>query len=195
MSVRTFCDLETTGLDYLVNQCVEVALVRVVDGVVAGNKALHFYVDHPQLTYDLDALKRFGERTAQRKPGIDIHHVSHAGNHIRNWMVSNGCGKHTLCGKNVGRFDSYFLKQLFPDLYSFANYRHGEIAEKYEHRDDFQPPDLEACRLRALKMGISGDMIRQPVTHTALEDALLCAELYAGWYNSPEWIVPQEDRS
>lgn len=198
MSIRIVVDIETSGLTPEVNQVLEVAMVKVVDGVVMGDtkashRPLHFYVEWDRVTYDVSALKRFGDRITDRKEGVRIADVSLAGSLLRNFIIRGGGGRQTMLGKNIGRFDTRFLLQLWPGMFDHVHYRLGEITEKYEHRHDFNYPDLEMCRLRAAAMGCTSPNILKPVAHTALDDAMLTAELYAFWYNTPhdKWVIPE----
>lgn len=183
--LRIMCDLETTGLSPLRNQVVEIGAVLVVDGVVHYGTNFHCYVDHDVLCYDLEALKKFGTRLDNRHPDVRVLDREQAWLQLVTWSrtITNE-SKPTWGGKNFSNFDAPFLDALsegrFKDHY--CKHRIVDLGSKYEDpKFDKVLPDLETCRKRALKCGVQGTYIQKPVTHTALDDAAVCAELYVGW--------------
>lgn len=185
-----FIDLETTGLDPLKNQIVEVGMVPVENGVVLNKQVDHFYIDHPNLTYNVDALRKFGTRLDDRKRGAAVLLPGEAESRIRSSIKLFTPGrvegsrqvldKPHLGGKNVGSFDLQFLKVLVPDIESLTKHRAIDLGNLFHRPDDTGIPDLAECLRRGkcwLRAGFN-----TKVTHTALDDAMVCAELYAGWY-------------
>lgn len=186
-----FADLETTGLNCQENQSVELAIVEFRGGVIDYNGGFHCYVDHKNLNFNVDALLKFGDRIRDRKIGVPVYAAADVATKLSEWLnprfeysqksihsVSLNMG-----GKNFAAFDLGFLKVLIPGFERIIKHRSSDLGNKYEDRDDEHLPDLETCRKRALKSGVKGFYVDQPVTHTALEDAALCAELYKGWYD------------
>ena len=51
-----FADLETTGLNCLENQSVELAIVEFRGGVIDYGGGFHCYIDHKNLNFNVDAL-------------------------------------------------------------------------------------------------------------------------------------------
>lgn len=187
-----FVDLETTGLDSNENQTVEVAVVEFLQGEILYDKSLHFYIKHKNLNFNVDALVKFGDRIKDRVPGVPVYDSYEAEYIIRDWF------KHrqeftldkdakpirfNVGGKNFGGFDLGFFTKIMPTFTKIIRHRYSDLGNKYEDRDDDELPSLEVCRGRAIKAGVTGRYVGQAVTHTALEDATLSAELYKGWWD------------
>lgn len=178
-----FLDLETTGLDPLLNQTVEVAMVPMESGSILTNQIDHFYISHPRLTYDVEALKKFGTRL-DRQYHVPVLQARDAAERIRRFMIEhieyedNVSRKPHLGGKNVGGFDLQFLKALSPQIPELVKHRSVDLGNLFHRWDDKELPDLNECLKRGKAMGID---IQSSVTHTALDDAMVCSELYVGW--------------
>lgn len=196
-----FCDLETSGLDPLVHQTLELAIVPYYEGKVLDKDGLHFYIDHPRITYDLEALKKFGDRINDRRRDVKVLDVrdvpARVLDYVDCWVGFDNSIKikPTFGGKNFGGFDKLFLNQLIPDLNRAIPHRSVDIGNKFHGPGDRGLPDLELCRKRALACGASGKYVHTSVTHTALEDAALCAELYDCWIKGMTGLVTKPNWS
>lgn len=182
-----FCDLETSGLKAKENQVLEVAMVTFKEGVIDEKNSLHFYLNHKNITFNFDALVKFGDRVRDRVPGVRVaSDPTEAASWIRQFLIyqaggSPGSGtKITFGGKNFASFDLPFLMDVCPWLYDFTKHRAIDLGNLYLDRQDYVMPDLSMCRERALKSGVT---ISREVTHTALDDAIVTAELYKGWWD------------
>jgi DNA polymerase III epsilon subunit-like protein len=175
MNKVTFVDLETSGLCPERCQILEVGLVTVRDGEIVAHT--HFYIDHPLITFEHGALVKFGDRHHDRVSGVEVATPFHAGYLIPDHLNVNWSGKALLGGKNVAGFDRLFLDRLILGLP--AGHRTVDIGNIYCRHDDPTIPDLAQCVKRGKLMGIE---VTKEVTHTALDDAWVCAELYAGWW-------------
>lgn len=190
-----FCDLETSGLKAGENQVLEVAMVLFRDGVIDEKNSLHFYLNHKLISYNFDALVKFGDRIRDRVPGVRVAtDPTQAADWVRHWLIyqawasPNAGTKITFGGKNFGSFDRPFLMQICPWLYEFTPHRSIDLGNLYLDRNDSVLPDLATCRERALKSGVE---ITREVTHTALDDAIVTAELYKGWWDGKLGTVLQ----
>jgi DNA polymerase III epsilon subunit-like protein len=173
-----FIDLETSGLDLNRCQILEVGMVKVEGTTVQMNDTLHFYLEWPQVTYETKALDLFGDRRKDRRKDVPIVNPAEGVERIRKYMDTDR-QKWNLGGKNLGKFDFQFLTKYCDGFETLVHHSFIDIGNKYEDPWDLNLPKLEVCRDRGVRCGvaISGDS----VTHTALEDAVLCAELYVGW--------------
>lgn len=163
-------------------QILEVGAVKVEGTTIQLDDALHFYIEWPQVTYETEALDLFGDRRKDRKPHVPVVTEAEACNRIYKYIFrTKEEGKWTLGGKNFAKFDLKFLNKMVNGFENMIDHRCIDLGNKYDDPLDDRLPGLETCRTRAIKCGVSGQVIGNTVTHTALEDALLCAELYVGW--------------
>lgn len=170
---------------------MELAIVEFRLGDIDYDGGFHCYIDHKNLNFNVDALKKFGTRLDDRKPCVPCYRAEDVAKYLMNWFsaryeysqIKPGPTAVNMGGKNFAAFDLGFLKVLIPGFERVIKHRSSDLGNKYEDRDDEHLPDLELCRQRAIKAGVKGRYINQQVTHTALEDASLCAELYKGWYS------------
>lgn len=171
-------DLETTGLESSIHQTTEVALILVEDGFM--KRQTHFYVNHKRYVIDEFNLKNF-KSPLERKEGVPVLPAKEVVGHITKFMQP--IGRTTLCGKNCS-FDYDFLEVLVPELRHMVGHRRLDIGTLYTAIDDPLMPGLSECVVRGLKSGVanltSEDVMIQ---HTAIDDALVTAKLYLGWYN------------
>lgn len=153
----------------------------MVSGEVLKSESEHFYIQHKTLTYDIEALKKFGTRL-DYKEGVKIVLPYQASMLIQSIIqeFTDNAQKPHLGGKNVGAFDLQFLLNLDSSLGKMIKHRFVDIGNLFHRPGDEELPDLDTCLKRGQENGIP---ISCEVTHTALDDAMVCAELYAGWYN------------
>lgn len=162
-------------------------MVPVASGSILMSEADHFYIQYKQLTYDVQALKKFGTRL-DYKEGVPVLDRVNAARRIKSYLRKNYYKdqkfnthrKPHIGGKNIGGFDAQFLKALDPEILECAKHRYVDLGNLFHRFDDNEIPDLSECLRRGKAMGIQ---ITRAVTHTALDDAIVCAELYVGMYN------------
>jgi DNA polymerase III epsilon subunit-like protein len=178
-----FLDLETSGLNPAVNQILEVAMVPVSSGLILTKEVDHFYIRHPRVTYDTDALKKFGTRL-DYKPGIPVLDPREAADRIahnfRRFTIYDGKRKPNcphLGGKNIGSFDLQFLRAMEDTLAKMVKHRAIDLGNLFHWHTDEELPTLDECLKRGKSLGIN---TTHEVTHTALDDAMVCAQLYCG---------------
>jgi DNA polymerase III epsilon subunit-like protein len=184
-----FCDIETSGLDHNKCQILEIAIVPYINNQIRLSDSLHYYVDNPCITYEIDALSKFGDRIKDRKPDVLSVPIEKLEDYLWNYFYTLGYSPShrgsalNIGGKNFGGFDKNFILKYCPGVERCFSQRFVDIGNKFEMPGDLRLPDLETCRKRALARNYPGQQIQSSVTHTALEDAFLCAELYKGWCN------------
>lgn len=166
-------DLETTGLDPSRNQIQEIGAVAMHGGKI--REQFHCYVEHKTLTYDAEAIRLFGTRLNDRKIGVPVWDIDTAILQLRAWKVMNFIGRPVLGGKNVGSFDYQFLRAVWPGIDGSFGHRFLDIGNLFHPLCPDEIPGLPTCLEIAKEHGFSSDY---EVSHYALDDAMLCAELY-----------------
>lgn len=185
-----FLDLETTGLDPVKNDIIQLGViyVQVDNGAIHKKGEAEWLVqpsnqadwNHQALTMNLDILSRIMSSNNNAIEQQDISGV------LYNWLVQNGCRKSTddrislvLAGKNVMNFDYPFLKSLS----NWSNYfkvlsRHLDPTSLYYSPfEDQYLPDLKTCMEKA-------GFEETDVKHTALSDARKVYNLFLHYWNS-----------
>ncbi len=165
-------DIETTGLNHLICQTIEVAAVCVKDNRIV-EPFFEMVLSHPEYTFDSVVPMLMHQRifelikAGKCEPSYGFHSAFGAWLRTVNWE-----GKLTLAGKNVAMFDIPFLL----DLDSTLAIRHRVLdpGSMYVRSDDKEVPNTEECCKRAL--------IAYDPNHTALGDALQVVELVRRGY-------------
>lgn len=194
-------DIETTGLDPMTCQILEVgAVLADTDGTIYAQ--LHLYIANKRVYGEPYALKmneRILERIEQacKQPFIawdrkdpmnfagytDPDYLAHG---VMIWLKKNGYtaeDRVVFAGKNFGSFDWQFLKYAIrpalPD-YLLTNkitckHRFIDPGMLYFNPDmDREPPDLGECLERA--------GLKKTVTHRALDDAHDVVNVITAYY-------------
>ena len=150
-------DIETSGLNPLKNQVLEL-------GMVAWNgeekRVLNWFVDWKFITWEVETFKFLGSANVERlmvgEPRIKFFTLK---KEIEKWLGKLDLNNIVVVGKNFGKFDWWFLKNLEIEL-PFRYLDIGSIC--FDPVFDKSIPNLLECKRRA---GISGE-----VKHTALDD-------------------------
>lgn len=181
-------DIETTGLDPINDQILEIGLVAFPTQddpagrwAAGGETTCRILIKHPKLTGDAFALWLNRDLLYEIHSTPNAAHVHHAFGLMMEWLQSQvwweDCKKLTPAGKNIGSFDLQFLQQL-PGWDKKAlklAHRAMDVGPLFALVTDDQPPTLQECLDRA---GIKGE-----VAHTAVSDARNVAELLKYHWN------------
>lgn len=159
-------DLETTGLDPINNQILEVGII--IDNGLALDRLPTFrcIVQHEKYRGSAYALALNHEILHELSFKEDAHTVDEVVPAIRDFLQANDVNplKFIAAGKNIGSFDIQFLKQL-PGWGTLVKPLHGYLdpGPMYWEPGDVGVPGLSKCKKRA--------GLPPTVTHKALEDA------------------------
>ena len=178
-------DLETTGLDP--DTCDIVEFGAVIEDTnnqlpLSELPTFHTYILPPKWgfyrgePYALSMHPTIFRRIATKEEGYRYEEPSSLGGSFTVWLMQQGVigfsgERVSVAGKNFDSFDRNFLNKL-PNFSQLVSLHHRSIdpAILYWHpHEDDKLPGLELCLKRA---GID-----KPVTHNAVEDALLVVEL------------------
>lgn len=175
------CDLETTGLEPLTCQIIEIGIHLCDLSSSQPIASFHRYVKWPLCGGDIYALvlnsailkKLNDDPVISFNESIDGDIISGFDlcQAIYLWLQVNNIIKICCAGKNFGIFDYQFLRQLpnFNLIDKILGHRHLDVGTLFVGADDIGIPDLNTCLIRA---GIS-----EQTDHTALNDALLVHKL------------------
>lgn len=162
-------DLETTGLDPVENQIIEIGCV-FVDTQKKIYKEFHKYVRNPKYIgseYALALNARIFEVLKENKDQ-DIIHISNLGLALSVWFKECEYGYDEeiyIAGKNVEAFDLKFIRNQIQGLSNPFKRRTLDPAVLYLNiLEDNDIPNLQECKNRAGFKDIE-------VSHNALEDA------------------------
>lgn len=186
-----YVDLETTGLNPVHDQVLEIGMViddlldrKPLDQLPSFQGLIHHprYSGHPKA---LAMNAKLLEAIASNDPAYTHFDHYEVADYAETWLNGNWqTGKSlNIGGKNVAGFDVPFLKTLLgikPDAplkigkYS-VKHRVVDPGMLYLRADDDCVPDLNTCLERA---GIA-----KRTQHTAIDDCLLVAELIRSYYS------------
>jgi len=169
-------DIETTGLNELTCQVIEIG--AVIDdwlNPMENPPEFHCYVEHEVYKGEPYAFSMHADLFLQLAmlPKHNLHSERGALRYLHDWMYNNGAyqnKKAVVAGKNFAMFDNRFLRAMEGSEY--LTYHHRVIDPGNLYWDPFTDevlPDTKTCMKRA---GIEGE-----VAHTALEDAKVVAKL------------------
>lgn len=172
-------DLETTGLDPLNNQIIEIGMVYDNDSHLPFEQLpkFHCYVKHPVYKVDAYCMGLHKDMWPKlEKEGISL---GEAIEKLKIWLYQVGeveltntsRRSFTLCGKNVAGFDWQFFKAAGIDQHFrregiVIKHRMLDVGTLWTNVEDSVIPDLKECCVRA---GL-GEVV---VPHTALGDCEL----------------------
>lgn len=170
-------DLETTGLEPSVHQTYELCLIHLCNGEISTST--HFYISHKRYVIDEYNLLNFRKPT-ERKEGVPVIPACSVNAVVTKFMQP--IGRTTFCGKNCS-FDYGFLEPLVPGLRHMVGHRRLDVGNMYTAVDDMLVPGLDECVRRAVASGVPGlTLDDMKIKHTALDDAVVTAKLFQGWY-------------
>lgn len=167
-------DIETTGLDPLTCQTIEIgAVIDDFKGPIEGLPTFQCFIDHGMFHGDPYALSmhaRIFRAIAERREIGRVLEPEDVSSEFCNWLRDNGIDpwdeKLLVAGKNFASFDRNFLNRL-PDWEMETNMKHRIIDPGnmfYRPGIDDGPPSMEECLKRC---GMESN-----VKHEAVEDAL-----------------------
>jgi hypothetical protein len=191
-----FLDFETTGDNPFEYQPHEFAAVPVIAGVIRKDLMWHCYFDFKKWKIQGEIFDMVVAALKARKPEVPLISPGQFGSIFRNKLKSWVDTPATLGGKNIGSFDWQFILQLEPNFRrekELIRYSMLEIGSLFVEPEDHKILSLKDCRERAMAEGAP---ITAENTHTAVDDALLCAELYSWevyshiWYGKPHPTTP-----
>lgn len=181
-------DLETTGLDDMTCQILEVgAVIDDWESPLEKLPRFHCYVDNGQvfgepyaLSMHPKILRYIATNGKESEEDIAILKPDDVTVHFLQWLVANGLTPRkqhlTMAGKNFASFDRNFLRNL-PNWEELVITQHRIIDPGnlfWDPSVDLHGlPDTKTCMQRA---GISGE-----VAHTAVEDAIIVTRLIRWW--------------
>lgn len=178
-------DLETTGLNPLVQDILEIGFVcfqpgveKKLDQLKDEGRVFHCYVSisDDDLSkgdpYALNLNKEIIRRIKDKDEGylyLNKGEVIPALTEWANQFLEDG-EKMNIAGKNFGAFDIQFIKQLPGYSYKLHTSRFIDPAVMFiDWEEDVYPPSLSECLQRA--------GMNETVTHTAVEDSFQVMEL------------------
>lgn len=176
-------DIETTGLDPVLNQTLEIGAILYESGV--GEIArFHCFVEHEQYIGSAFALhlnRKILYKLANKHefPEHNFFRPSEVRSEFGAWLNDHmGDRKITPAGKNFGSFDRQFLLQLLPGLNRYLSHKDLDPGSMFAKRDQDEAPWLSKC-LEMCKMDPT-------VTHNALDDAQQVIDLIEVFFNDQE---------
>jgi oligoribonuclease len=125
-------DYETTGLDPLTGQPLELAMILVNDDldvlderteVIKPERAIHWDTLHPDVRtmHEQSGLREALDRgEGRRKKAVETN--------FREWLAKNGAEKLPMCGSNVANFDRPWMRAHMPELEAVFHYRNVDVS-------------------------------------------------------------------
>ncbi|MDD5359468.1 MAG: exonuclease domain-containing protein [Sulfurovaceae bacterium] len=171
-------DIETTGLDPLDNQILEIGMViEDTNNILPIEKLprFHCYIKHNEIignayaiNMNRDIIQKIVENDTEKYQILKEEQVA---TYVYGWLSQyfppkNNYIKITPAGKNFNAFDKLFLEQL-PELKSLVRFAHRAIDPAVLCMDwkcNDELPTLEDCKIMC--------GLEKSVAHTAIEDAL-----------------------
>lgn len=166
-------DIETTGLDPVKHQILEIGAILYESGVGEIDR-FHCYIRHSEIVGQAYALQMNHEIL------LKIHNYKDYGTQYKffsptdarsafgEWLYHHK--KVTMydkrivpAGKNFASFDRQFLLNIFPNFGEYVGHRTLDPGNMFVKRDDEYIPGLDGCLQRA--------EMNDTVVHNALDDA------------------------
>lgn len=150
-------DVETSGLNCIVNQILEIAVViddtSYPQNIIKNLPHYHRVIKHDWITWDEDAC-RINRRYVHALLNGDLKSLGQVisphelVDDLRHWLVEKGLNpKNLTCGgKNFATFDWGFLKQLWN--YDDMLYIHKRVIDPaifFHDKKDNKLPDTKTC--------------------------------------------------